>query len=321
MPTPAATRSLLKPSGQVTNPAGPRATTTVGATVQAGSVPAEEDFAVVRFADASHAWAAAGDDLFVSADGGQHWRRQYRGSTPFRALDPLTPEVGWAQTDQALLATGDGGQSWQSVSASGFSTLDHVRFVDRQDGWASDWETTLRTGAVLHSGDGGRTWQPVTTPCGGPAAAQVVDFLNRTVGWLICGGQPGAGNQEKWLYQTTDGGQHWQLIAHTGFGDPAAAAQHRLTLGGYVSDLSFVDAQHGWLLLARGGLFTTSDGGRSWTHLPLVQDGGPALSIAGHSSPSAGDVLIDRHPSVLLATQDGGASWAQIAPALAPDGR
>lgn len=312
-PMPAAARPPLKPAAQLTNPAGPRAVATVVASVKAGP-SAGDHFTLVRFADASHAWAAAGDDLLGSSDGGQHWHRRYRGRVPFRTLDPLTPELGWAQTDQALLFTADGGRSWQAVSTSGYSRLDHIQFLDRNAGWA------LNRDGVLHTGDGGHSWQPVTTPCTGPAVASVVDFLNRTAGWLLCGGEPGVGNQEKWLYRTTDAGRHWQLVTHAGWHNPAAAAQHRLTLGGYVSALSFVDPQHAWLVLARGGLFSSSDGGQTWTHLPLVADGGPAIRIAGHRSASAGEVLVDHHPSVLLATHDAGASWAQLVPPPAPDG-
>ena len=66
------------------------------------------------------------------------------------------------------------------------------------------------------------------------------------------------------IYATHDGGDHWQLVW----------ASPRFEI---VNGMDFTDAAHGWLFVGdkrtsslRNSLYKTSDGGKTWTQLPII---------------------------------------------------
>jgi len=77
-----------------------------------------------------------------------------------------------------------------------------------------------------------------------------------------------------------------------------------------ILDISFIDANHGWLVGADATLMETRDGGRTWEPRTLVLDN-PAyrfnsISFKGNEGWIVGE------PPIMLHTQDGGQSWSQI---------
>jgi photosystem II stability/assembly factor-like uncharacterized protein len=158
---------------------------------------------------------------------------------------------------------------------------------------------------------------PATSPAqagdAGAATAAVQDchLLSAEEGWLLAGGR---------LYWTKTGGQSWEEITPPDLGPSA------------ISAASFVDTQHGWLLLTGGdgsgstayGLVRTSDGGQTWqvTPLALFRPGEPA-SLAGAVSlqfidPQTGWLVVKRASSsnfslgTLFRTTDRGESWTRL---------
>ncbi|MBC7972863.1 MAG: photosynthesis system II assembly factor Ycf48 [Verrucomicrobia bacterium] len=74
-------------------------------------------------------------------------------------------------------------------------------------------------------------------------------------------------------------------------------------------DLSFVDAQHGWLTGTRSTLLETTDGGTTWEPRSLELDQAyrfNSVSFSGDEGWIAGQ------PSLLLHTTDGGKSWSRV---------
>jgi photosystem II stability/assembly factor-like uncharacterized protein len=131
------------------------------------------------------------------------------------------------------------------------------------------------------------------------------------------------------LLRTADAGTTWMSLAlPTGLG--------------YVSELRFVDATHGWMIgfanrgiqsvgcdaaapagapKCRNILFQTRDGGETWSRLretPIVPAGGPALQGLQMVDASHGWLLEVQlcggtpHCFDLMTTDDGGASWRTL---------
>lgn len=74
-------------------------------------------------------------------------------------------------------------------------------------------------------------------------------------------------------------------------------------------DLSFIDAQHGWLTGTNSTLLETTDGGKTWEPRTLELDQAyrfNSVSFSGKEGWIAGQ------PSLLLHTTDGGESWSRV---------
>jgi photosystem II stability/assembly factor-like uncharacterized protein len=283
----------------------PAAETVVQASVQLLTDPGLLPY----FTGLTTAWRANGHDIYRTTDGGANWVKLYETDHPVRRFAATSPQRVWAVTDGGLLATEDGGLTWAPLWAG--DALTSLRFVDDRHGWATG------TGGILFTQDGGRSWTPVamTHPCDGADARY--SFTGKDTGWVLCAGQPGAGAQSKWVYATTDRGQTWQLVAATVLGEPVVEGSP--ARGGYVSGFYFADNTHGWITHSRGGLEATDDGGKTWRGVPFGPGGEQFLGIDHFMSPDVGFVTSRQgNYTGIAGTQDGGATWTQVYPPLAP---
>jgi photosystem II stability/assembly factor-like uncharacterized protein len=135
----------------------------------------------------------------------------------------------------------------------GDAQLTDVTFVDAQNGWAVG-----DRGAIWHTSDGGEHWQLQESNV--DCRLTSVQFLDARTGWVAGGrSQPYTQVSQGVLLSTRDGGQHW--------------SQQRKMLLPALTSARFLDKSHGWAIgrassLFTSGVFTTEDGGRSWTSLP-----------------------------------------------------
>jgi photosystem II stability/assembly factor-like uncharacterized protein len=117
---------------------------------------------------------------------------------------------------------------------------------------------------VYRSTDGGGHWgdaSPRVVGFGGPDIAYALDAQQA---WIAVPSQTGQGLDGVTFYRTTDGGANWVR-----FGSVPIA-------GSRLSQLTFVDSTHGWLLLSLGlgrvadeavSVWRTTDGGSSWAEV------------------------------------------------------
>ncbi len=178
-----------------------------------------------------------------------------------------------------------------------------VDFVSPTEGW---FVATFDSGryALLHTKDAGLHWERQLT--GGTYQRGVyVDFFDSTNGVFgLLGAQP-------LLLRTADGGRTWSSTFNT---------------ADYVMAATFVDAEHGWLLVRSGDgaaaqpvLFRTQDGGAKWTNLGSpVKVTDQALRVHFTDRDAGWLDSVSAGPYAYR-SEDGGATWDQV-PLPAPPG-
>jgi hypothetical protein len=228
--------------------------------------------------------------------------------------------------------TTDGGRTWVVVTPSaGRAALARgglltMQAVSADRAWLAitgvSMKATPHRGQteVFLTGDGGRSWrQSAPLPV---ADAELVDFIDRSDGWLL--DSLGAAMQVNpvRLYRSTDGGMHWSLVAATASSALAPPGKSGLPVGCDKGGLSFASPRVGFIT---GGcnelaVWVSRDGGRRWSlqRLPL-----PASTCAGYgcSIPApqfigrTGFLTIDDDQTLaalLLASGDVGVRWHAV---------
>jgi Photosynthesis system II assembly factor YCF48 len=158
----------------------------------------------VQFVSAARGWVVGQGKILATADGGRHWRAQYRGQLNLTSVDFVNKRAGWAVGTGAVLATSDGGARWAALPEP-CPVIRSVHFVSPGIGFAvaggrsagGFWpEVPEAGGVILATSDGGHSWRVMPAP----ADAQTICFSDPRSGWLGAGGR---------LYRTTDGGRSW----------------------------------------------------------------------------------------------------------------
>lgn len=208
----------------------------------------------VRFASRKRGWLLTSAGLWCSDDGGITWRQWEIGGRLPAFADSAS---GWMRVDRpegyTFYKTSDGGAAWKECG--------HVRGADTRPVplWVSfvspneaasigvqDLDPGHRYDVEL-TRDGGCEWERLWSP--GPSFDDDLNsiyFLDSGEGWL-------GGNGP--IYNSADGGRHWHQISSI--------------RGTKIISLCFSSKWRGWLLSTNygrsGGLFSTEDGGRTWT--------------------------------------------------------
>lgn len=286
----------------------------------------------VGYAAGTGLMAAEGTTILETTDGGLHFRRLFytpqgvaglavpdsshvfileNNFTASHAVTATLQELSDGNAAPVTLWTGDG------IGAGSLS------FPTAEDGFIAAGTGTLQAkGDLLVTTDGGRTWSSLPDPCGWPGggvpALGAVSFVSADEGWLLCSGQPEAGNQGKALYHTVDGGHQWSQIASTGPNWTSGS----LPIGGYVSAINFTSPKVGYIGLNRLGILRTTDGGKTWSqaYRNVVPLGSDQDFSVGFLSNGFGWLLAGEGPP-LSVTGDGGKTWHQFYPPPTPQNR
>ena len=274
--------------------------------------------------DPTHAgtvYATTPSGVYKSLDGGASWKYSSYGApdaTWSLAIDPKTPSTVYASSDgAAVYKTINGGASWKQlqlppgsysygvvVDPSRPSTIldDAMTSILRSDDGGATWTVALPggtqltvgagpiyatdgSGNVTRSTDHGVTWTPSGFPSGGILTADPTQ-----PGTLYgTGGTPS---------KSIDFGQTWNPISG---GLPTGASVHRI-------GICAVDPSRIYAALESGGVFTSNDGGATWTNGTLTQVSG-FVAGADPFDPQRG--LFSGFLSGTFRTADGGMTWAR----------
>jgi photosystem II stability/assembly factor-like uncharacterized protein len=258
----------------------------------------------------------------TTADGGRTWTIRWRGVAVSDVAVVRGTREAWVELasqrirpdDQApMIHTADLGRTWQQAgtapSTPSFPTP-RIGFAMRsRDGNA---------GPLTSTSDAGRTWRRVGVPCrrgwGGFAESAAISFVSARQGWVMCAGQPGAGNQSKALYVTRNGGTTWKRLLNAYF-EPGRIRLGGLA-GGYLRGINFTRTGHGLMWLARGRTRRTSDGGRHWRPISASSPETREAYSGWLVSDRFVYLLLEnsgRRPDwELLRSVDGGRSWRLV---------
>ena len=230
---------------------------------------------------------AADGGVWKTTDAGHHWTNVSdccldTGPVGALAVAPSDPKVIYAGTGEPFprgdVLTGDG--VWKSI-------------------------------------DAGKTWTPVGLTDTHIIANIVVDPKDSQHVYVGALGHLFGPNPERGVYESHDGGAHWQRIlfvdADTGVGDLAMDPNEPKTLYAAMWQAS----RNSWSLTSGGpgsGIWKTADGGVHWTDLTRNPGMAPGvLGRIGLSVPrnAAGRVyaVVEAKDSGLYRSDDGGAHW------------
>lgn len=227
-------------------------------------------FSALTFVNADHVIAAEpsanGTTLMASSNAGKRWSVLSTIPADVTRLDFPATNAGFALSgpvnggpEATLWRSVTGGRHWSPIFHGDIVGL---QFLSSTKGYIM----VRRQQAVFleTTATGGKTWDLLPSPFKPGVWSAALSFISSDQGWILAGSEPGAGSQWKWLYETSDGGQHWALVASTSSQESPELLPFQLPLGGYVDSLQFVTSQKGWMALSRGGLWMTRDGGRQW---------------------------------------------------------
>jgi len=160
------------------------------------------------------------------------------------------------------------------------------------------WQCGLQD--IRVSKDGGQTWESLETPGTNNC---MISFADAETGWLRARPQ---------ILATTDGGKTWNEVAQ-----PKGIAN--------IAAISLRTSSDGYIVTREGNLYTTQDGGESWTSSPLNLTGYEEMDIVPNDLPSAAIRFFDADNGLVivsllgggnsqvlaLRTSDGGQTWEQ----------
>lgn len=221
-------------------------------------LPQGNQIADYHFVSDTQGWAVGElGTILVTSDGGVTWTAQASGTDqPLTRVVFTDAQSGWiTSTNGQLLRTVDGGAHWQALSV-GPADVSAFGASSAERAWVSgSYYAAPRT-----TEDGGAHWTSITAPSG---TAQSYSVVSTSVIWAAVYGSSGIA-----LVSTRDGGTTWSTATL-----PAPEAG----LSRSLYSMSFIDADHGWVLLSEYGYQTststyvsrtvplrTSDGGATW---------------------------------------------------------
>lgn len=221
---------------------------------------------------------AASGGVWKSVDGGNRWApvfdKQPAAAIGALAVAPSEPSTVWAGT----------GEAW-----------------------------VIRDGDVMGNGiyksiDAGKTWTNMGLPESGRIGRIVIHPSNPDIVFACVLGRVTGSQQERGVYRTTDGGQHWERVLFAGENVGCSGLSmdahnpHTLIAGMWQVEM------HTWAELSGGpgsGIYISHDGGTKWTR----------LEEHGLPHPSVGKIDVAIAPTnsnriyALMQTKDQGSLW------------
>jgi photosystem II stability/assembly factor-like uncharacterized protein len=221
----------------------------------------------------------------------------------------------------------DTGVNWQpvfdrepiaSIGAIAVAASDH-NIIYAGSGEACIRGNITYGNGVYKSVDGGKTWKNLGLKDTRHIGAVIIDPKNPNVVFVAALGHAYGPNEERGVFRTTDGGATWQKVLYkdnkTGAIDVVFDPNNSSTL--FVSLWEVYRTP--WSLNSGGpgsGLYKSTDGGTTWTHLeghglPAGIMGRIGVSVSGADSNKV-YAMIESKEGGLYRSDDGGENWIRM---------
>jgi photosystem II stability/assembly factor-like uncharacterized protein len=221
---------------------------------------------------------AASGGVWKSTDGGNNWSpifdKQTAAAIGALAVAPSDPSTVWAGT----------GEAW----------------VIR--------ESDVAGNGIYKSVDGGKTWTNMGLPDSGRIGRIIIHPTNPDIVFACVLGRATGPQQERGVYRTSDGGQHWERVLfageNVGCSGLAMDPHNPRTLFAGMWQVEV----HTWAELSGGqgsGVWVTHDGGTKWTR---IEDHGMPKSPVGKIDVAVAPTNSNR-VYALIQTKDQGSVW------------
>jgi hypothetical protein len=272
----------------------------------------------VLFANASDGWVY-GPTLWATYNGAESWARVKLGGPVYllatsaqevyAVVGNCSPSAHNCPTPTLKLERAAvGSAAWHTVQGvSGYGTT-AVLTANGANAWVSFPPKSVGAVMIWRSSNSSSTWQRLPNPCYQPSQATDLAGMASPGGDLLfelCAGNPGAGQEGKSLWASTNGGKNGHVVSQLPLGGLAlsiAAPSSRDIVVTAVSGASFV--------------YRSTNGGSTWaTH--TFADGGAGFYDFAFVTPSFGNTVegspVDGpNDDRLLETSDGGATWSPV---------
>ncbi len=191
--------------------------------------------------------------------------------------------------------------------------------------WVGTGEGNVRNSASVGNGiyktvDGGATWMYLGLDGTERIHRIALHPSDPNIAWVAALGREWGENPERGIYKTIDGGKSWRKVLYvdekTGGADVVIDPSNPNKL------LASLWQYRRWPYFFHSGgpgsgLYVSHDGGESWKRLD-VEEGLPAGELGriglgiSRSNPEVVYALVEAAKSVLLRSDDGGASWKTV---------
>lgn len=263
--------------------------------------------------------------IYKTTDGGNSWFLLSPGTNGnFYGIDFYDLNLGWAVTSGlgVVTHTTDGGNTWFPQVVYSSSLLE-VKFADASNGWVVGGDNDGKSG-IFHSTNGGSTWNQQYNPTHNELWSVYASDAQNV--WAVGGygtilHTSDAGNN--WEYQAkgssnylfgidaTDTLNIWatgdwgRVVLHSNDGGFTWRHQDVGDGYGYLYDVSFADTLHGAVVGGSGLIYTTVNGGQTWT----PRDAGSLSWYGVEFVDSLKGWVATVSSGVIKHTSDGGNTW------------
>jgi hypothetical protein len=255
----------------------------------------------IRFADTQDGFAY-GSQLWVTHDGGARWARlrQVPGYIGDLEASAGTAYAASLRSDHITIYRSPAGRNdWHRVAGLpapvGFAGLGTITLHGR-----AAW---IILGAHVYYSASGARWTRESFRCPSLLGVTSIAAYSARDVTLMCAGNAAAGNTQKVVYASTDGGARFAKV-----GTPPS--------GGDDGILAEPTTGHLFVATASGAtwLYASSDGGHRWGDSLFLGDGGKGWNDFGFTTAVQG-VAVEGTPAVgsnMYMTVNGGANWHKV---------
>ena len=219
--------------------------------------------------------------LYVSSDGGLHWRFDTLNGDDAMNLARPGGDIVWLAGHDVFKKSRDGGATWTDVRPAGLPSLDiHGFAVDPRN--PSVLYAAVAGQGLFRSRDGGRVFSVASEQVGGGVMALAV----------LRDGSILAGDMQQGLLESPDGGASWKQ-----------------RLRAQLMGLAVNPSDPKQLLATGRGIALSTDGGRTWRSVLNLPDGAGPVAWSRSNPKLAYAVGFNK---TFYRSDDGGKRWQVV---------